>query len=353
MKLILFIAAALFSSTTMASKARVSALQGANHLIDTQTVFISPSHVLLLDPYLTFEMGAPGAAAEGGLLKSLDNGGKLMVYLGHQNTTASDAAADMRANSGYLTQNNPLEVIYGKGDMAFGASLSNVSNDQTGTKETTLVGKWGMNYSDQGWSYAHLTLISTAENEVAGGTDKAKVMPYLTVGGSHIYKNNSRFYGELNYGSGEETPAGGGAKTTADDMNVMLGFQNVFVKSDEADIYYGIEYRMAKRTVEIGNTDFDAESIRLPAYFGIEYQAKEWAIIRASVRQNILIGSTKDEISAMATTKKDGIAADTQVSAGLGLRFKNILLDGSLTAANNGQINGNQFLSQASLTYNF
>ncbi|MCB9026739.1 MAG: hypothetical protein H6625_10505 [Bdellovibrionaceae bacterium] len=353
MKSVLFFIAVAMASTAWASKARVNSLQGANHLIDTQTVFTSPSHILLLDPNLTFEFGAAGAGAEGGLLKELSNGNKLFLYLGHQNTTASDAAGDMRTSAGYLSQNNPLEIIYGLNNMAFGASVSRVENDAAQTNETTLIGKWGMNYdNDKGWSYAHLSLIQSSEKPSGATKDEAKISPYFTLGGSYSYWTDKRIYAEVDYGTGEES-FGAGGNLKADDLNLTLGFENIFMKSEETQAYYGIEYRMDKRTAKSGATELTAESTTLPVYLGLEYKANSWATVRASVKQNVIYGSAKDEIAASASAKVDGIGSNTTVAAGLGLRYNNIILDGSLTAAANGNINGNQFLSQASLTYNF
>src|SRR5690349_19527069 len=118
MRVFVLIAAALFSGSVFASKARVNSLQGANHLVDTQTVFTAPSHMLYLNPYLTYEFGTAGAGAEGGIMRSMANGSKLMFYMGHQNSTAFDGLPDTRTSLGRIDQNNPLEVLYGMNNMA-------------------------------------------------------------------------------------------------------------------------------------------------------------------------------------------------------------------------------------------
>ena len=351
MKLIILVSALLMSSNVWASKARVNSLMGANHIVDTQTVFTSPSHILMLDPHLTFEMGASGAGAEGGLLRELSSGNKLFLYLGHQNSTASDAGNDIRADLGHLSQNNPVEIIYGMGDMAFGGSFSMVDNDLANTKETTLIGKWGMNYDDKGWSYAHLSLIQSSEETGtvnANGTDSAKVMPYLTVGGSYVINDGQRVYGELDYGSAEND-IDSGTKVEVDEMNIHVGFENMFHKSGDAEVYYGLELRMDERKASQGAVNADAKSMMLPAYLGVEYKAKDWLTVRASVMQNIIVGSTE----AANATKANGIGNNTTVAGGLGLKYNNIVLDGSLAAATTGAVNGTAFLTQASLTYNF
>ncbi|HMN68784.1 MAG TPA: hypothetical protein PKC28_09635 [Bdellovibrionales bacterium] len=348
MKLSVLAMVALFSGSVFASKARVNSLQGANHLVDTQTVFTVPSHMMLLNPYMTFEFGAAGTDAEGGIMRSFSNGHRLLAYVGHQNTTDSAAAPDLRTSASYLGQNNPIEVLYGMGNMAFGASVSMVDNKRTKTKEQTVVAKWGMNFDDN-WVYAHLHLISMAEKDNAGDTDEATAAPYLTVGTSFAM-NDLRIFGEIDYGSGKDDPGSAvGTTTDVDDMNVSVGLEDRSLRKDAADIYYGIRLDWAKREYE----DAEMSATKLPAFLGIEYGMVSWATVRASVSQNILFGNTKDETGTPSVTEKEGINSDTLVAAGLGLKWNNLMLDGSLTAAGNGDINGSQFISQASLTYNF
>lgn len=351
MKLSVLALVALFSGSVFASKARVSSLQGANHLVDTQTVFTAPSHIMLLNPYMTFEMGAAGAAAEGGIMRSFSNGHRLLAYLGHQNTTDSAAGGDIRTGQGYISQNNPIEILYGMGAMGFGASISMVDNKVSDTKEQTIVAKWGMNFDDS-WVYAHLHLISKAEKDTAGATDEFNGSPYITVGTSWALSSDLRVFGDLDYGKGENNPgAAAGATTDVDDMNVSVGIEDRSLRKDAADIYYGIRLDWAKREIDAGAGGQEVSAMKLPAFLGIEYGLVSWATVRASVAQNILFGNTKDETTG--SDDKEGINADTTVAAGLGLKWNNLMLDGSLTAAGNGDINGNQFLSQASLTYNF
>ncbi len=343
MKRIICLFAALMSVSAFASKARVSSLMGANHLVDTQTVFTSPSHILLLNPYLTFETGTPGTEAEGGIMRSL-GAGKLLLYVGHQNSTESASAGDLRVSNGYLEQNNPVEAIYGFGNMAFGASLSYVDNKATKTKESTVVAKWGMNM-DNNWVYAHLFLFSNAEKDTAGHKDKMYAFPYLKGGASFQLASQFRLFGELVYGQAKD-------KLTAvdndiKDTNLSVGIEDRSLKTDTVDIYYGIMGFYAKREVE----SKDISAYKLPAFMGIEYPVVSWATVRASVQQNILLGSSKDETATV--TDSEGINADTTVAAGLGLKYNNIVLDGSLTAATTGLVNGNQFMSQASLSYWF
>ncbi len=344
MKAFALLFAALLSAPAFASKARINSLLGADHLVDTQTTFIVPSHVQLLNPYMTFEFGAQGSGAEGGIMRKV-GAGSLMLYLGHQNTTAIAADDDIRSGNAYLAQNNPIEAIYGFGNMGVGLSLSNVDNDSAKTKETTVVGKFGMNFNNESWMYAHVHLVSTAEKPNGTQKDEMEAGPYIT-GGASFAVNSFRFFGNLDFGQGKQDLAGG----TDQDVKTIaatVGVEDRSLKTEAADIYYGIRLGYAKREYEKD----ERSAFVLPAFLGIEAPVTSWAIVRASVVQNILVGNTKDETPTPDVDS--GIPSNTLVAAGLGLKYGQFILDGSLTAAGTGNINGSSFLSQASITYNF
>lgn len=341
MKLLSALAISLVATTTWASKARVTALQGANHLVDVQTAFTNPAYINKLSPILTFEFGAAGTAAEGGVLLQTASANKLLVYAGHQNTTAISAAADLRTGNSYLGQNNPIEVLYGIGDMAFGGSLSTVDNKKSGTKETTLVGKWGMIKNDL-YLYAHLTLLSTAE--ITATNSKMSAAPNVRFGGAKetpIY----RYYGSLVYGNAKNDV--GAVSSTIKDTDLKVGIEDRSMKKADTDIYYGAQLEWSQRDIEGRKISLT----QLPIFVGIETPVTSWATFRGSVAQNLLLGNKKDETGT--STDQDGIGSNTTASAGLGFKYNNLTLDGVLTAGTSGDINGNQFLTQASVTYNF
>ncbi len=345
MKAYVLVFFALLSAEAFASKARVNSLLGADHLVDTQTVFTVPSHVQLLNPYMTFEFGAQGTGAEGGIMRRVGEG-SLMFYLGHQNTTAiSPADSDIRTGGGYISQNNPIEAVYGFGNMGLGLSLSNVDNETAKTKETTIVGKFGINFTKESWMYVHVHALSQAEKAAGTQTDEMEAGPFLA-GGASFALGSLRLFGDLAFGQGKEDLAVGTDKDIKT-MAVSVGFEDRSMKTEAADIYYGIKLGYAKREFEKD----EKSAFLLPAFLGVEAPVTSWAIVRASVMQNILVGKTKDETPV--TDVETGIAANTLVAAGLGLKHGNFILDGSLTAAGNGDINTSSFLSQGSITYSF
>lgn len=338
-----FLISVLLSANAFASKARVNSLIGADHIIDSQTTFINPAHIHLLSNYLTFEFGTTGNGAEAGFLRNTNGGAKIMGYLGHQNPTPM--GTDIRTGAGYIKQNNPVEILYGTGDTAFGASLSQADNKQSGTKETTIVGKWGI-VRDDFSAYAHVQLISNAEKTAATVTDKLTAGPQFLVGGNKK-DGDYHYFGAVHIGNAKNEPGAGGSADVKD-TNLRLGVEDRSLKTTSADIYYGVALNLLNR--DAAGAKYNMMS--LPVFLGLEYAVNTWATFRASAMQNLLLGSVKDEITTPGASA-DSINNNTQVAAGLGLKYNSLLLDGALTAANSGAINGSSFLTQASVTYFF
>lgn len=341
MKNLVFLLAVLVSAEALASKARVGSLIGADHVVDSQTVFLNPAHVHLLSNYLTFEMGATGGGAEAGFLKNTASGAKLMGYLGHQNTTP--ITSDVRTLRTYLTQNNPIEIVYGTGNQGYGVSVSNVDNKKSGTKETTVIGKWGI-VTDEYTAYAHVHLISSAEKTATSA--KVNAGPQFLVGGNKK-SGDYHLFGAAHIGNAKDEV--GATSTDIKDTNFVLGVEDRSLKTTAADIYYGVALNLLSR--DLGGAKQSTTS--LPVFVGLEYAVNTWATFRASASQNLLFGSVKDEVATPGNSDADGIANNTRVAAGLGLKYNNLLLDGSLAAANSGAVNGSAFLTQASVTYFF
>ena len=345
MKRLVLVLLALMNAEAFASKARVNSLIGADHVVDIQTAFTVPSHLLLLNPFLTFEMGAPGTDAEAGVMRKVANG-NLMAYIGHQNTTASAAEGDIRTANAFTGQVNPVEILYATGNMGFGGSISHSDNKSAATKETTVIGKWGMNLAKESWAWANVQLVSTAEKGAGGAKTSITASPYLS-GGLSYAVSTMRYFGRLDLSKGKFDAAAGVTDKDLTDVNIAAGLEDRSLRTNAADIYYGAKFEYAKRSYDSKNVT----SYALPVFVGIEAPLFSWMTVRASASQNVLIGSKKSE-KTTPTTESD-IQANTKVAAGLGFTHGSFTLDGSMTAALDGNINGNQFLSQASITYNF
>lgn len=344
MKNLLILSLALvISAPAFASKARLASLQGARQLVDVQTIFTNPAHINMVDQHITFEMGAAGTAAEGGFIRKLASGDKLLVYVGHQNPLGNFVVGDVRTANNFLGQNNPVEVIYGTGNVGFGGSVSTIDDKKNGTKEGTFVGKFGMDNGPLKF-FTHLKL-ATAEKLNAGNTDKITDSGVF-LGGT--YKSETLLYFASIHAGAAKSEAGATATTTdIKDLSAVFAVVDRTMKIDDNDIYYGAQVDIVSR--DVGGAKISGT--RLPIFLGIEYNINSWSIFRGSVAQNFLLGSTKDETAV--NKDASGIANNATVAAGLGFKYNNLVLDGSLTAATNGQVNGNAFLANAAVTYNF
>jgi hypothetical protein len=253
---LVLVISSLLSAQAMASKARLAALQGANHVVDTQTVFINPAHINQLGNYITFEMGVQGSGAEGGVTRKLSNGNVLGLYLGHSNSD------DLRDGTTFLKQQNPVEATYGMGNSAFAVSVSTIDNKKSATKETTLVGKYGI-YTDDMGAFVHLHVLSTAEKS---GTTSSKLngSPLIVLGGNKDISDN-RFYGTLSFlqAKSDSTIGTTTTSTSTKDTNLSLGWEDRSLRTKDADIYYGLQLNSLNR---------DKEGKKITSHFGHRVQ---------------------------------------------------------------------------------
>ncbi len=124
-------------------------------------------------------------------------------------------------------------------------------------------------------------------------------------------------------------------------------------KAEGSDFFYGVSFVMNTLTDKVAAIDSKTETSRLPIYMGVEADATSWMVLRASLTQNFILGSTKT--TNLGVGQSDTIANNTVVAAGAGLKFAKLMLDATLKASNDttGQVNGNTLLANAALTYNF
>ncbi len=332
--LVLAAVAALVGARAEASKSRVSSLQGALGVVDTQTVFSQPGYMHQLGNYLTYEFGSTSVSgtpkAEGGFMMQSE-GKRWGAYLGH----TSPYQNTFRAVDTFQRQDNPIDLFFGKDNWGANVSLSNSDDETTGAKQTTLIGRFGM-VRDQDEFAGTLEFIGNAEK--TGGV-KFTGAPVLEA--SYLRKiEKFTLQGLLAYGQGKTNSGAGDVdlKYTGIEINAM--------HRPVAEIYYGMG-------VTYGSLDRDGKklsSTAVPFTLGIEKDMFSWMAIRGSIKQNVLIGETKNEI---AGTKAQRNINNTSVALGVGLKNNGFTFDGSLVAGTNGKFNGSDLITNASMTYNF
>lgn len=336
-RLVLLSTAVLLSAPqAFASKARLQSLQRAYFVKDSQTIFSNPAHVNSLGKYLTFEFGGTGNTsapkAEGGIFTQ-EFGANVGVYMGH----VSANQTSLRALGGYENQNNPVEFFYARDTWGASVSLSNFENKNTSVKEQTAILRWGMDNNGQEF---FVTAEVLANAEAAGA--KYQGSPYLTAG---YEKEMDKNYFVVNATFGNTKQDITGTSVDVKDAGAEIGLLSRKIEN----IYYGAFLSWAQREVTAGKI----QAMTLPMVIGIEAPVTSWATFRGSVTQSLLLSSVKDGTAGAGADQDIIDTNDTQVAAGVGIKYNNFTLDGVVAASSTGNMNGNDVLTSASVTYNF
>ena len=96
-------------------------------------------------------------------------------------------------------------------------------------------------------------------------------------------------------------------------------------------------------------------TMQLPFVIGLEADAASWLTLRGSVTQTVLINDEKTTNGPTTVSDLSPGANNTNFSAGAGLKFASVTLDGTLFKAVGGSqtVNSANLLAQVGLTYNF
>lgn len=337
MKSLFVIALLCLPTMAFASKARVSALQGAADLVDTQTVFNYPAYIHSLKPYVTFEMGASTAAApikaEGGFIMERD-GNRWGAYFGHMSGSQN---ALRSLTTAYPKMENPVDVFYGRDAWAVNVALSTSEDENTQQKQTTAIVRYGL--AGEGWKLGlNAEVLATAENN-ATGDNKYNGAPVLGV-------NYEKSFGQWVMNTSLSMADTKQQAATVDQKVKILGVEISMLHRPIEGLYYGAAFNMSELQVE----DKKNKAQGLPVFVGLEKDVLSWLVFRGSIRQNFLFGSVESEIAG-TKAKKNG--NDTTVAMGLGVKYGEFILDGTLAGSNSGKVDGNNVLANGAVTYNF
>lgn len=328
----------------LASKARVTALQGAAHIQDLQTSFSNPNHIRSLPNLMSLEFGPSAAAAgapkaEGGLLMTAENKTRYGIYLGHM----SEPQNSLRATAGgYPAQSNPIDFFYANETLAFNVNFSNSKNGTNDSEEQFLGGTVGF-YVDDISMTVGLDLLGKSKK---AANDELKTNPSVSFGANrtvgHLY-----YHGGLAIGSVQTEI--GTATSKLETTGLEIGVINRQLAAPGRDLFYGIGLQYGE--MKAGNAK--STNMSLPAILGLEYSLASWAVVRGSLTQNILISSAKNGAAAPPADKAVENANNTVAAAGFGFTHNDVTLDVTAEAAGTGRVNGNQMFANASLTYKF
>jgi len=339
--------------------------------VDTQSEFGSAYHLFAVPDFASLETGKTTAttAADGseGLVKmAINDNSKVLVAIGHKDETAQVQRTFLNAVAGstFVTQQNAVEVIYGMktGDgtiWAAGLSFSNFKDKVADNNETSTGLRLAASHGDFKWKL-NMGLSNKAQNTTNGTMTS---QPYANLG--------------LRYGIGKDHKFGFDYTSWNAKMENLTGtetqshaFQNIKVQyvnttqADGNDFFYGASIEQTDLKNKIA--DKKLTRLALPVWFGVEHNATDMFTVRASIKQTVF-AQAKDE-AGYPVGSVDGAFGgpetemasepnNTVVSAGLGWKFKQVTLDGTLAGLTGKtatqQVNSNTLLALAGATYWF
>lgn len=376
MKKILALVLVLASSQAFATKARTTALANSFHLVDTQTEFSSPYHIFSLPDFVSLESGktTSTSATDGaeGLVKfSINDSSKLLVAVGHKDETVQTQRKFLNSVGGftYMTQQNPVEVIYGMKDgsgtiWAGGLYYSDYKDKVLDNKETSTGLRFSASHGDFKWK-VNLGLTNKIEKHTnpAAATDGTLTsQPYTNVGLRYNVGAQHKFGLDYTMWNVKFEDTTGTETQSHAYQNIKLQYVNT-TQADGNDLFYGI----GVDSIDLKNKIADKKLTRLalPVWFGIEHNATEMFTVRGSLKQTLWAQSKDD--AGYAVGAVDGafgaaseMAAEpnnTEVAVGLGWKFKQVIIDGTFSGlvgkTATQQVNSTSLLAQVGATYNF
>jgi len=369
---------AVLSTSAFASKARMEALgQGDSslYLSDSRSIFVNPASLNDTKNYLVTEWGtglqadsATAPRAEGGFFREMGSFA-YGLYLGNN-------GAARTASTTFLNHQNALDlVLAGDMGMKWGARVHYAnSQDESGAftkKNSALALGLGVAQGDME-GYANITLSDKSEG-AAAAADVWKRKPGFQVGGSYKWSGMTFF---ADYANTNEELTGSGTwtvQTIGTASAVALGTGTNTHKTSvitvggakvhevnpgarvitEAKILMGTD-EIAGSTTAASNGKIKSTS--LPVTFAMEADATSWLVVRGSVAQNVIIGSTKSIAGKTVT-----VPNSTAVNGGATLNFGKLKVDGMIgttgttgtAGSQTGVLSTSNLLTRVGVTYMF
>ena len=366
MKSLLTLAIVLASTSAFATRARVTALGNAPHLVDASTVYSKPADMFAVSDSLTIESGKTNIVPNGGAGNDVTQGAEALMIrsagdakwalsLGHDDVRSFSqrAAADADvAGIAIIGQQNPFELSYGMkaGDMAWAATLvySNFNNKKAEVKETTTGLKFGAATST--WD-ATIDLGLTDKWEDSIANDEFKGKSNVAVRGGMWISSDMYAYADLAMGGYEATDAGT-VESEVKSQEIEIGVINT-VKNEGNEFFWGAGLASLQSKDEAVAVDSKTTALVLPLIIGVEANAASWLTLRGSVQQAVLINNSKTEAGGVTGSEFAPGENTTTFAGGAGLKLGKLALDGSILANNTQTINSANLLGTVGLTYAF
>lgn len=358
-KLLFLVMLTSMFGTAHATRSRMNSLgqdpnQGSFYLMDNRDFFRNPANAAKMRNFMVAELAQNYAAAgstptesnlEGGYFGEFSSDMAFGVYLGKQNvavdTAAAVASGTVLVNTAFLTSGdaNPINLFLGGGsDMKWGINLGYANTEDkmsTGKNDYNSLGL-AAGIETNGGLQVYASYNGATSKLNSTGYNKLESTP-LTVGVIYGLNAETTIFGQYNAGTTKVT-GGGGAATPEqkfDNTQFILGIGRIYELSPTARFNFDLSWNMAQsenKNAPAGYLGYTkATKNTLPLVIGLEADAAEWLILRASVRENFILGNYK--LYTKTTTTTSSMAEDiggTRVALGATLHFGKLKIDGNL-----------------------
>jgi hypothetical protein len=365
------------NSNLFASKARTQALgeqrtYGSFFIEDYRSIFLNPAKVNDYSDSLAFEWGADTRLsedtadtprAEGGYLASTNSGLVYGLWFGRENGTGNklrsiaDGSVSGTSAAKLYGEDNKLEFFIG-GDtgLKWGARVdySRSEDVDSGPSASGLDSQTASSASFgviSGNTEAFTTVSIVNEAETFNG-EKFDGKFGMQVGVIQTYKDY-KAYVELEYITFDYIYNVAAPQVEFKTTTAKLGFAKEKSLNEKAKVFSTVELNYLKTELE-SSTSGDLSQFNVPFVIGLEYEAKKWLMLRASVKQDVYSQNDYDAfnfypaVASAETNGKNSNLDSTIIGTGFGINLDNFLIDGFM-----GSSKTDSFSSRVSLTYRF
>lgn len=381
-KLLLLVLLTSMFGTAHATRSRMNSLgqdpnQGSFYLMDNRNFFRNPANAAKMRNFMVAELGTDyakvadknvtgGGNVEGGYFGEFNSDMAYGVYLGKRNV-AIDGAVSLYnvANAGTATlldsgSANPLNLFLGGGsDMKWGLNLAYASTDKSLTGGDQQYDNLGLavGIETSGGLQVYVSYQDATTEGAASSTGwinntKIESAP-MTIGLIYGMNAETTLFAQYNGGDIKTTVAG--TETKNNSSGWVIGVGRIYELSPTARFNFDLSYNQGE--VESGGGKSKVTTTRLPITVGLEADAAEWLILRASVAQNFILGDVKNTSSGAVVTKDNSALTGTRVALGGTLHFGKLKIDGNLGGvggdSNTALFSATNFFVNAAATYMF
>jgi hypothetical protein len=381
-KLLLLVMLTSMFGTAHATRSRMNSLGqdpnlGSFYLMDNRNFFRNPANAAKMRNYMVAELGqnyaAPGATPteanfEGGYFSEFNSDLAFGVYLGKQ-AVVSDIGANFISalytpvvgtdTASFMTSAdaNPLNLfLAGGADLKWGINLNYAATDREieGGKQKYDALGLSLGIETSGGLQVYASYSTQKSDGAATGTDFIEDSGELENTGYYvgvIYNLNAEttIFGQYNDGEFEQKATG----SKADLTGFIVGIGRIYELSPTARFNFDLSYNMGEADAGGGNK---IERTALPLTIGLETDASEWLILRASINQNFILGEVKNTTPA-GTLSDSSALTRTNVALGGTLHFGKLKIDGNLGGfggeSNTSLFDATSFFVNAAATYMF